>query len=182
MENNETSGVAPTQNDAESAIDFEQEYKKQALEIEKLKNAISKTNSENAEYKRKELEHRKKELDKMSEEEKNAAKLSELVEANSKLEAELKQFRIEKDLLSNGFTAEESEKLIKGGLAVKDFAEILKNRLEEQEKTLKATLLKGSTPSQPMGNGTTNGSKSKSQFALYQEEKAARSKTGKVEL
>ena len=45
-----------TQNTQPPEKDYKHEYEKQLMEIEKLKNAISKTNSENAEYKRKELE------------------------------------------------------------------------------------------------------------------------------
>lgn len=176
MENNENIGV-PTPETTNTQVpekDYKHEYEKQLLEIEKLKNAISKTNSENAEYKR-------KELDKMTDDEKKAKEFQDLVESNNKMEAELKQMRLEKDLLANGFSAEESDKLIKGNFAVKDIADILKVRLEEQAKSIKAEMLKNTTPEAPMGNGTTTDPKQKSEFAKFQAQQEKNKTQGKVE-
>lgn len=177
MENNNEGTTMPT-NDTETqntqTVNYEQEYRKQLLEIEKLKNAISKTNSENAEYKRKEAE-------KMTDEEKKAKELQELIDSKNKIEAELQTMKLEKDLLANGFSAEESAKLIRGNFSVKDIADIVKTRLEVQEKSLRAELIKDTTPSAPLGTGTTSGGKTKSDYALFQETKAKRSTSGKVE-
>lgn len=160
MENNAQNGATtPTTNGVDTqtqvtntpSVDYEQEYKKQSLEIEKLKNAISKTNSENAEYKRKELE-------KMSAEEKSARELQDLMESNKKMEAELRTMKLEKDLLANGFTGEESEKLINSNFAIKDIADIIKAKVDEAVKSAKAELLKGTTTTPPMGSSATNNS------------------------
>ena len=72
--------------------------------------------------------------------------------------------------MANGFTAEESETLIKGGCPielVKPLADILKARTTELEKTIKAQLLKETTQPSPMGNGTVG--KEKTGYQAYEE-------------
>ena len=165
MENNENNGVQTpnTQNTQAPEKDYKHEYEKQLMEIEKLKNAISKTNSENAEYK-------KKELAKMSDDEKRAREYEELVEAKNKMEAEIRTMKLEKELLAEGFTVEESEKLITSNFAVKTIAEIVKAKVELAVKSAKAEGIKDTTPNSPLGNGTAKGTE-KSDFAKYQETK-----------
>lgn len=153
-----------TQNTQVPEKDYKHEYEKQLLEIEKLKTAISKTNSENAEYKR-------KELDKMTDDEKKAKELQDLIDSKNKMEAEIKQMKLEKDLLANGFTAEESAKLINSNFSVKDIAEIIKEKVDLAVKSAKAEMIKGTTPSAQMGNGTADGKNEKSDFQKYQESK-----------
>lgn len=179
MENNENTGVQTPEQGTQ--IDYEAEYKKVVAErdafradAEKQKQLKDKYATENADYKRKEVE-------KMSDEEKKSKELQDLIDSKNKIEAELQQMRLEKDLLANGFTADESAKLINGKFAVKDIAEIFKARLDAQEKSLRAELIKDTTPATPMGNGTTNGSKTKSDFALFQESKQKKATSGKVE-
>ena len=164
MENNENNGVS-TQNTQTPEKDYKQEYEKQLLEIEKLRNAISKTNSENAEYK-------KKELAKMSDDEKEAKELQDLIDSNNTMKTELAQMKLEKECLANGFTAEESEKLIKGNFAVKDIAEIIKSKVDEAVKSAKAEMTKGSTSNGLLGKGTAEKGNEKSDFQKYQESKS----------
>ena len=125
-----TNSDPQTQQPTTPSVDYEQEYKKQAMEIERLKNAISKTNSENAEYKRKELE-------KMSDEEKKAKELQDLIDSKTKIEAELQEMKLEKEIYAKGFTDDECAKLKKSGVsvnAISCFADILKARIEENTK------------------------------------------------
>lgn len=138
-------------------IDYESEYKKvlaerdsYKAEAEKQKGLKDKYASENADYK-------KKEIDKMTDDEKRQKEYQDIMESNKKMEAELRTMKLEKELLSNGFTGEESEKLINGNFAVKDIADIIKAKVEEAVKSTKAELLKGSTTTPPMGSPTTNG-------------------------
>lgn len=165
MENNENNGVQTpdTQNTQAPEKDYKHEYEKQLMEIEKLKNAISKTNSENAEYK-------KKELAKMSDDEKRAREYEELVEAKNKMEAEIRTMKLEKELLAEGFTVEESEKLITSNFAVKSIAEIVKSKVELAVKSAKAEGIKDTTPNSPLGKGTSD-AQEKSAFQLRQESK-----------
>lgn len=154
MENNENNGVTTpdTQNTQAPERDYKHEYEKQLMEIEKLKNAISKTNSENAEYK-------KKELAKMSDDEKKAKEYQDLVDSANQMKAELAQMKLEKDLLANGFTTEESEKLIKANISIGDMkvlTDIIKEKVELAVKSAKAELIKDTTPSSPIGNATSN--------------------------
>ena len=60
--------------------------------------------------------------------------------------------------------------------------EIIKTRLEENTKSVKAGLIKATTPTDPVGNGTTNAPKGKSKFALFQEEREKANSNKKVEL
>ena len=97
----------------------------------------------------------------------------------NKMEAEIKTMKLEKDLLSNGFTPEESAKLIKDNFAVTTIAEIMKAKVEEAVKSAKAELIKDTTPSSPMGNGTAKGD-GKSDFQKFQESK--KQTNNKIEL
>lgn len=163
-----TNSDPQTQQPTTPSVDYEQEYKKQAMEIERLKNAISKTNSENAEYKRKELE-------KMSDEEKKAKELQDLIDSKTKIEAELQEMKLEKEIYAKGFTDDECAKLKKSGVsvsAISCFAEILKARIEENTKNVKATLIKDTTPVEKLGKGTTENPLS--DFAKFQKEEQAK--------
>lgn len=168
MENNENIGATTpeTQNTQPPEKDYKHEYEKQLLEIEKLKNAISKTNSENAEYK-------KKEIAKMSDDEKKAKELQDLIDSKNQMEAEIRMMKLERDLLSNGFSAEESEKLISANISISDvkiLTEIIKNKVDLAVKSAKAEAIKENTPTAPMGKGTADG-KEQTAFQKFQEEK-----------
>lgn len=170
-----TNSDPQTQQPTTPSVDYEQEYKKQAMEIERLKNAISKTNSENAEYKRKELE-------KMSDEEKKAKELQDLIDSKTKIEAELQEMKLEKEIYAKGFTDAECDKLKKSGVpvgAISCFAEILKARIEENTKNVKATLIKDTTPNEKLGKGTTE--PTMSDFAKFQKTEQAKTQSKKVE-
>lgn len=176
MENNENLGTTmPEQNAQAPEKDYKHEYEKQLMEIEKLKNAISKTNSENAEYK-------KKELAKMSDDEKRAKEHQDLIDSANQMKAELEQMKLEKDLLANGFTSEESAKLIKANISIGDMkvlTDIIKEKVDLAVKSAKAEMIKNTTPSSPVGSDTTNGDE-KTGFQKYQ---ASLNKTNnKVEL
>lgn len=163
-----------TQNTQQPEKDYKHEYEKQLMEIEKLKNAISKTNSENAEYKRKELE-------KMSDDEKRQKEYQELVDSNNALAEELRIIKLEKEIMSEGFSAEECKELIDSKFAPKTLANILKARVEVAVKSAGASQLKDGTPNTPMGNGVNTGEE-KSDFAKRQEARASQNSSNKVEL
>lgn len=170
-----TNSDPQTQQPTTPSVDYEQEYKKQVMEIERLKNAISKTNSENAEYKRKELE-------KMSDEEKKAKELQDLIDSKKKIETELQEMKLEKEIYAKGFTDAECDKLKKSGVpvgAISCFAEILKARIEENTKNVKATLIKDTTPNEKLGKGTTE--PTMSDFAKFQKTEQAKTQSKKVE-
>lgn len=141
-------------------IDYESEYKKvlaerdsYKAEAEKQKGLKDKYASENADYK-------KKEIDKMTDDEKRQKEYQDIMESNKKMEAELRTMKLEKELLSNGFTGDESEKLIKCNFAIDDIkvlADLIRAKVEEAVKSTKAELLKGTTTTPPMGSPTTNG-------------------------
>lgn len=151
-------------------IDYESEYKKVLAErdafkadAEKQKLMKDKYASENAEYKRKEVE-------KMSDEEKKSKEYQDLVESKNKIEAELNEIKLEREILGAGFTNDECKKLMSNKQSmILTFKEILDSRLVENEKTIKAKLLKDSTPDEQLGYKGTDGKKSA--FQQYQESK-----------
>lgn len=150
----------------EQTINYEEAYNKvvaerdEALkEVSKQKSIKDKYASENAEYKRKAEEN-------LTADEKKQKDFDDLVQSNEKMRVELQQMKLEKDLLANGFSAEESSKLINGNFAVKDIAEIVKNRVEQAVKSANAEATKNSTARSLVGNGTAN---EKSLFQQYQE-------------
>lgn len=158
-------------NVTEPTINYEEAYKKAIaerdsykLEAEKQKGLKDKYASENADYK-------KKAEAQMSEEEKKAKEWQELLDSKKEMESKLSQMQLEKDLLANGFTTEESEKLIKGNFAVKDIATIIKERVDSAVKSAQAEFTKNSTSQSLMGKGSTDGKETKSAFQSYQESK-----------
>lgn len=177
MENNEiSSATTSTESTQIPEKDYKNEYEKQLLEIEKLKNAISKTNSENAEYKRKELE-------KMTDDEKKAKEYQELIESNKKLEAKLREIETQNSLISAGFTKEEGDELLKANFSMSDvsvLSNIIKNKIEDAVKSAKAEGIKTSTPPSPMGKGTTKDAQDKTGFQKFQE--SQKQKTNRVEI
>lgn len=148
----EPEGTPIPQTDTPPSIDYESEYKKMMAErdafkaeAEKQKGLKDKYASENAGYK-------KKELEKMTDDEKRAKEYQDLVESKNKMEEEIRMMRLERDLLSNGFSAEESEKLIKSNFSVAEIANIVKTRVEDAVKSAKAEAIKTDTPSSLIGN------------------------------
>ena len=156
MENNNTE----TQTENSSAINYESEYKKIASDYAKIKEALSKSNSENAEYK-------KKERERLSEDEKKSLEFKELVESKNQIENELKQIKLEREFLSNGFSQEECDSLIKTNCSPKSISDIIKSRVEKALASEKANQVKTTTPQAPMGNGNTGAKKSG--FESFQE-------------
>lgn len=178
MENNEQNmAQAEPQN-----VDYEKEFK--ALQDKykvlndnylKKSDAFDKVSSEVADFKR-------QQRDNMTEAQKQAEAQKELMESVKRLEAENLNYKREKEILANGFTAEECDKLMKGDMSISVFAEILKSRLEENTKSVQANLIKNSTPNAPLGNGTTTDpANAKSDFAKFQEAKAKADTFGIVE-
>jgi hypothetical protein len=166
-------GTAIPQTDTTPSIDYESEYKKMLAErdafkaeAEKQKGLKDKYASENAGYK-------KKELEKMTDDEKRAKEYQDLVESKNKMEEEIRMMRLERDLLSNGFSAEESEKLIKSNFSVSEIANIVKTRVEDAVKSAKAEAIKTDTPSSLVGNGNATGN-SKSDFQRFQDEQLSK--------
>ena len=133
-------------------------------EVTKQKNLKDTYAKENADYKRKAEAQ-------MTEEEKRAIEWQEMLDSKTKMETELAQMKLEKECLSNGFTAEESEKLIKGNFAVKDIAEIIKSKVDEAVKSAKAEMTKGSTSNGLLGKGSAEKGNEKSGFQKRQESK-----------
>ena len=175
----EPEGTTIPQTDTTPSIDYESEYKKMLAErdafkaeAEKQKGLKDKYASENAGYK-------KKELEKMTDDEKRAKEYQDLVESKNKMEEEIRMMRLERDLLSNGFSAEESEKLIKSNFSVTEIANIVKTRVEDAVKSAKAEAIKTDTPSSLVGNGTAKGD-GKSDFQKFQEKQ--KQSTTRVEL
>lgn len=172
MADNELGTEIP-QTDTPPSIDYESEYKKMLAErdafkaeAEKQKGLKDKYASENAGYK-------KKELEKMTDDEKRAKEYQDLVESKNKMEEEIRMMRLERDLLSNGFSAEESEKLIKSNFSVSEIANIVKTRVEDAVKSAKAEAIKTDTPSSLVGNGNATGN-SKSDFQRFQDEQLSK--------
>lgn len=170
----EEAGADAPNTDTQTQIDYESEYRKMLAErdafkaeAEKQKGLKDKYASENAGYK-------KKELEKMTDDEKKAKEYQELVEAKNQMAEEIRTMKLERDLFANGFTAEESAKLVSSNFAIGDIkilTDIIKVRVEEAVKSAKAEGLKSSVQSSPMGNGTADGKVEKTPFQKFQEER-----------
>jgi hypothetical protein len=111
----------------------------------------------------------------MSDEEKRAKEHQELLDSKASLEAEIAKLKLERDFSANGFSAEETAKLIDGNFAPKDIADIIKARVDEGVKSAKAEGTKSSTAETLLGNGTANKGEAKSDFQKHQESKQKQS-------
>ncbi|MBR2388231.1 MAG: hypothetical protein IKB02_05625 [Clostridia bacterium] len=166
-ENTQTNTNVETPDNTDYKALYEQTLKRAETaeaEVSKQKGLKDNYAKENAEYKRK-VEAQ------MTDDEKKAKEWQELLDGKANLEAEVAQLKLEKEFVANGFSAEETEKLIKGNFAVKDIADIIKARCEEAVKSAKAEATKSSTADSLLGNGTADKGDSKSNFQKYQEGK-----------
>lgn len=112
----------------------------------KLKETNSKTNSEMAELKRQEKSRLEKEKEKMSIEEKTSLELDTL-------RKQVQSYELKDTLLAQGYTAKEVEKLMSENCSPKVYAEIMAERMKEQENSLKAQSIATSTPNLILGGG-----------------------------
>lgn len=177
MENTDVMDVTTQQNDTQNTIDYKVEYEKMLAErdsfkaeAEKQKGLKDKYASENADYK-------KKEIDKMSDDEKKAKEYQDLLESNQQMKAELEAIKLEKEIMAEGFTAEECAKLMESNRSPKVIAEIIKAKVEAGIKSINATLIKESTPTPLMGKGSSTDGTEKSAFQLRQESRQKNNKT-----
>lgn len=178
MADNELGTEIP-QTDTTPSIDYESEYKKVLAErdafkaeAEKQKGLKDKYASENAGYK-------KKELEKMTDDEKRAKEYQDLVESNNKMAERLKAMELEREFLGEGFSVEEFGELSKNNFSAKSIAELLKAKIDVAVKSAKAEAIKTDTPSSLVGNGTAKGD-GKSDFQKFQE--SQKQKTNRVEI
>lgn len=178
MENNEAMGA---ENTATATIDYEAEYKKMVAERDTYKAEAEKQKRMKDQYATENADYKKKAEAQMSDDERKQKEYDELVASKQNLEAEVTKYKTEREILANGFTADESEILIKGGCPielVKPLADILKARTTELEKTIKAQLLKETTQPSPMGNGTVG--KEKTGYQAYEESRQTGAKEVKL--
>lgn len=165
-ENAQTNTNVETPDNTDYKALYEQTLKRAETaeaEVSKQKGLKDNYAKENAEYKRKAEAQ-------MTDDEKKAKEWQELLDGKANLEAEVAQLKLEKEFVANGFSAEETEKLIKGNFAVKDIADIIKARCEEAVKSAKAEATKSSTAETLLGNGSAKGDV-KSDFQKHQESK-----------
>ena len=146
MEDNKTDIVPEgTQSATEpvaNKIDYKAEVDKLTAEYQKLKLALDKTNSENADYKRKERER-------LTDDEKRTLAEQERLEYIKKLEQSNRKFELEKTMLAKGFSQDETNVLVENASDPKAMAEtmadILQARLLNNSKQVKAQILKSNT-------------------------------------
>lgn len=169
MDNNAQTTTTET-NVATSEPDYKALYEQTLKRAETAEAEMTKQKGLKDNYAKENAEYRRKEEAKMSDEEKKAKEWKDMLDGKAKLEAEIAQLKLEKDFAANGFSAEETEKLIKGNFAVRDIADIIKARCDEAVKSAKAEATVNSTASTLLGNGSAKGD-SKSDFQKHQESK-----------
>ena len=152
-------------------VDYKAEYEKMVAErdsykadAEKQKALKDKYASENADYK-------KKELEKLSDEEKKQKEYQDLVEASNKMKAELESIKLEKEFMAEGFTSEETSKLMKSNFSAKSIAEIVIAKVEEAVKSAQAEWVKDTTPPPNLDNGKGGDGSQKTDFQKRQDER-----------
>lgn len=156
-------------------IDYEAEYNKMVAERDSYKAEAEKQKRMKDQYATENADYKKKAEAQMSDEEKRAKEMQDLIDGKKSLEAEIAKLKLERDFSANGFTAEETAKLIDGNFAPKDIADIIKARVDEGVKSAKAESTKNSTAETLLGNGTANKGEAKSDFQKHQESKQSKS-------
>lgn len=164
MDNAQTTQTTPE-------VDYKAEYEKMVAERDNYKAEAEKQKRMKDQYATENADYKKKAEAKMSDEEKKAKEWQEIVDGKAKLEAEVAQLKLEKEFVANGFTADETTKLINSNFAVKDIAEIIKSRVDEAVKSAKAEFTKNSTSKGLLGGGTVDKGSEKSDFQKHQESK-----------
>ena len=160
----------PNTTNTQSNIDYESEYKKVMAERDSYKAEFEKQKGLKDNYAKENAEYKRKELEKMTDDEKKAKEYQELIESNQKLEARLREIETQNSLIGAGFTTEESAELLKANFSINDInvlSNIIKAKVDLAVKSAKAEGIKDSTPSSPMGKGTTDG-KGETGFQTFQ--------------
>lgn len=166
---------AQTEVNAGTQIDYEAEYNKMVAERDSYKAEAEKQKRMKDQYATENADYKKKAEAQMSDEEKRAKEHKELLDSKANLEAEIAKLKLEKEFSANGFSAEETAKLLDGNFAPKDIADIIKDRVDEGVKSAKAESTKNSTAETLLGKGTTDNGKEKSDYQKYQESKQSKS-------
>lgn len=166
---------AQTEVNTGTQIDYEAEYNKMVAERDSYKAEAEKQKRMKDQYATENADYKKKAEAQMSDEEKRAKEHKELLDSKANLEAEIAKLKLEKEFSANGFSAEETAKLIDGNFAPKDIADIIKARVDEGVKSAKAEATKSSTAETLLGNGTANKGEEKSDFQKHQESKKTQS-------
>lgn len=111
--------------------------------------------SEIAKLQKRVSEFEQKELDSLTDAQKQDVAFKKLQESNDQLAKEIARFKLKETIMSDGFTAEECNKIIeaqdKGENVSSVYAEIMKSRTEAAVKSAKAESIKNGTPPPPMG-------------------------------
>ena len=154
-----------------SDVDYKAEYEKMVAERDSYKAEAEKQKSIKDQYATENKKYKDKEKEQMSEEQKRQQEYQDLVEAKNKIETELQAIKLEKELLGEGFTSEESAELIKSNFSVKVLGKIVKAKIEEAVKSAEAELIKKTTPDSLVGDGTAKKDSGKTGFQKYQESK-----------
>lgn len=128
----------------EQSVDYQALYTQAMGEIEKLKNQMSKVNSENAEYKRKAKAQ-------MSDEEKKAQEHNDLLAQLEQVQKQLDAYKLKDTLAKQGYTSKEIDLLIDGGCSAEVYAKIMNDRLTAQAESIKAQNIVNSTTTPPVG-------------------------------
>ena len=171
--------TTPQTTETQTQIDYESEYKKMLAERDSFKAEAEKQKKLKDEYASENAGYKKKEIEKMSDDERKAKEYQDLVDSANQMKEELAKMKLEKEFLANGFTAEETTKLIESSSSPKTIAEIIKAKVELAIKSAKAEAIKEGTTQQPMGNGTSSEG-GKSRFQMFQE--SQKQKTNRVEI
>lgn len=162
---------AQTEMNTGAQIDYEAEYNKMVAERDSYKAEAEKQKRMKDQYATENADYKKKAEAQMSDEDKRAKEMQDLIDGKKLLEAEVAKLKLERDFSANGFTAEETAKLIDGNFAPKDIADIIKARVDDGVKSAKAEATKSSTADTLLDNGTANKENEKSNFQKYQESK-----------
>lgn len=172
MANEQITPTDTTATETVAEIDYKAEYERVMAERDSYKAEAEKQRGLKDQYSRENADYKRKAQAQMTDEEKRAEEMRQVVERATRAEEQLAQMRLEKSGLESGFTAEEVKKLIEGKFSFADIKAILTARVEEAVKSARAEAIKGSTASELLGSGSADGAKSKqSDYQTYQNSK-----------
>lgn len=166
---------AQTEVNAGTQIDYEAEYNKMVAERDSYKAEAEKQKRIKDQYATENADYKKKAEAQMSDEEKRAKEMQDLIDRATNAEKKMAEMEHKQSGLENGFTADEVAKLAGSNVDFKVLKEIVSARVEEAVKSAKAEATKSSTADSLLGNGTANGGDSKSDFQKHQESKQKQS-------
>lgn len=151
---------AKTETQTTDTTDYKTLYEQTLARAENAEAEAKKQKDLKDNYAKESADRKKREMESLPEMERIKKENEDYAKNNQELLNKIALMERRNEGVSNGFSAEETEKLINGNFSFKDIAEIIKKRTDEAIKSTKAEYDKSSTSQNVVGSGTAKATQS----------------------